>query len=323
MVVLLATGAVPAAVAGLLAACAMVLSGVLIDRAGVPRHLVDDGDPRRRDDLALDGDDRERRGRASSPTRLVHVVGDAGPYALLLGLFLLTAVLGQLISNMATALIVIPIAVSAAAELDVSAKPVLMAVTVFRRGVVPDPGRDACEPDGHGARRVPVRRLLEARPTVARAVRRGRGRSRPGDLGILNDRRGSDGGEVIARLRQRLVRIRRERTLRREAEMMGFTVCIALLAALSYGDDHAPHSELGVLAIVWGATIGLALTHWFAFMLSVRLVDDPGFSYSPLEMALETRVGGSSWPRVAGFAVGALVLGVTIATVKWLIGAGE
>ena len=62
--------------------------------------------------------------------RLVDVVGDAGPRALLLGLFVLTAVLGQLISNMATALIVIPIALSAAAEMDVSAKPVLMAVTV-------------------------------------------------------------------------------------------------------------------------------------------------------------------------------------------------
>ena len=63
----------------------------------------------------------------SSPTGSCDVVGDAGPHALLLGLFVLTAVLGQLISNMATALIVIPIAVSAAAELDVSAKPVLMA----------------------------------------------------------------------------------------------------------------------------------------------------------------------------------------------------
>jgi di/tricarboxylate transporter len=61
---------------------------------------------------------------------LLDVVGGAGGYALLLGLFLLTAVLGQLISNMATALIVIPVAVSAAAELDVSAKPVLMAVAV-------------------------------------------------------------------------------------------------------------------------------------------------------------------------------------------------
>ena len=45
-------------------------------------------------------------------------------------LFLLTAMLGQLISNMATALIVIPVAISAAADMDVSAKPVLMAVTV-------------------------------------------------------------------------------------------------------------------------------------------------------------------------------------------------
>jgi di/tricarboxylate transporter len=61
---------------------------------------------------------------------LVRIVGDAGPYALLLGLFLLTATLGQLISNMATALIVIPIAISAAADVGVSAQPVLMAVAV-------------------------------------------------------------------------------------------------------------------------------------------------------------------------------------------------
>jgi hypothetical protein len=54
----------------------------------------------------------------------------AGPYALLLGLFLLTAILGQLISNMATALIVIPVALSAAAEMEVSPEPVLMAVAV-------------------------------------------------------------------------------------------------------------------------------------------------------------------------------------------------
>ena len=39
---------------------------------------------------------------------------------------MLTAALGQLISNMATALTVIPIALSAAAELDMSARPVLM-----------------------------------------------------------------------------------------------------------------------------------------------------------------------------------------------------
>src|SRR3954462_3345132 len=62
--------------------------------------------------------------------QLVAIVGDAGPHALLLGLFVLTAVLGQLISNMATALIVIPIALSAAADMNLAAKPLLMAVTV-------------------------------------------------------------------------------------------------------------------------------------------------------------------------------------------------
>jgi di/tricarboxylate transporter len=61
---------------------------------------------------------------------LVDITGDAGPRVLLLGLVLLVFALGQLISNMATALIVIPIAVSAAAELDVSPKPVLLAVCV-------------------------------------------------------------------------------------------------------------------------------------------------------------------------------------------------
>jgi di/tricarboxylate transporter len=39
-------------------------------------------------------------------------------------------IFGQLISNTATALIMIPIAVSAASELDVSAKPILMGVCV-------------------------------------------------------------------------------------------------------------------------------------------------------------------------------------------------
>jgi di/tricarboxylate transporter len=61
---------------------------------------------------------------------LVDTVGGAGPYALLAGLFLLTAVLGQLISNMATALIVFPVALEAAQDLHVSARPVLMCVTV-------------------------------------------------------------------------------------------------------------------------------------------------------------------------------------------------
>jgi di/tricarboxylate transporter len=61
---------------------------------------------------------------------LVSAVGGAGPTALLAGLFIITAVFGQLISNMATALIMIPIALSAAAGLGISVQPVLMSLTV-------------------------------------------------------------------------------------------------------------------------------------------------------------------------------------------------
>jgi len=129
MVVLLATGAVPAAVAGLLAACALVVLGVLsVEQAwrGISWTTV----------VLVGGMISLSTAMVASGAaetladELVGIVGDAGPHALLLGLFVLTAALGQLISNMATALIVIPIAVSAAADMDVSAKPVLMAVAV-------------------------------------------------------------------------------------------------------------------------------------------------------------------------------------------------
>ena len=129
MVVLLASGAVPAAVAGLLAAGAIVLLGVLTIeqayRAVEWTTVILVGGM-----IALSTAMVETGAAETLAERLVDVVGDSGGHALLLGLFLLTAVLGQLISNMATALIVIPVALAAAAELDVSAKPVLMAVAV-------------------------------------------------------------------------------------------------------------------------------------------------------------------------------------------------
>jgi di/tricarboxylate transporter len=61
---------------------------------------------------------------------LVATIGGASPTLLLAGLFLFTALLGQVISNTATAMIVIPIAVAAAGEMGLSAKPVLMSLNV-------------------------------------------------------------------------------------------------------------------------------------------------------------------------------------------------
>jgi di/tricarboxylate transporter len=129
MVVLLATGLIPAVAAGLLAAMALVVTNVVpMQRAyraisWTTVLLVAGMSP-------LSQAMQQTGAAAKLADGLVHLVGDAGPYALVAGLFVLTAALGQLISNMATALIVIPIAVSAAAEIDVSARPVLMAVNV-------------------------------------------------------------------------------------------------------------------------------------------------------------------------------------------------
>jgi di/tricarboxylate transporter len=129
MVILLATGAVPPAVAGLLAAGALVVSRVLSTEQAyrginwTTVILVAGMIP-----LATAMTESGAAERLANG--LVDVVGDAGPRVLLLGLVVLVFVLGQLISNMATALIVIPIAISAADELDVSPKPVLVAVAV-------------------------------------------------------------------------------------------------------------------------------------------------------------------------------------------------
>jgi len=129
MVVLLATGLVPAAVAGLLAASAIVVLGVLSPSqayhgvswmtvvlvAGMiplSTAMVESGAADRAAEL------------------LVDLADGSNPRVLLLGIFVLAALVGAVISNTATALILIPIGLSAAAELDVSPRPVMMAVGV-------------------------------------------------------------------------------------------------------------------------------------------------------------------------------------------------
>ncbi len=129
MVAALALNLVPSAVAGLVAAVAMVLVGVLtVDQAYRSVNwttviLVGAMTP-------LSAAMAQTGAAQLLADKLVGIVGDAGPYALLAGLFILTAVLGQLISNTATALIIIPIAVAAALELGISPQPVMMSVCI-------------------------------------------------------------------------------------------------------------------------------------------------------------------------------------------------
>lgn len=126
---LLATGAVPPAAAALVAAGAMVIFRVVaLQRAyrRIPWSTV----------LLVAGMLPMSTAISNSGAgelvagALVRSVAGLGPYALLAALFLVTLLFGQLISNAATALVMIPIAVSAANQLDLSVEPVLMSLCV-------------------------------------------------------------------------------------------------------------------------------------------------------------------------------------------------
>ena len=129
MVALLIPNLVPGAVAALLAAGFIIMTGVLTMeqayRSIAWNTVVLVGGM-----MALSVAMTETGAAKLMAETLVTLVGDRGPYALLFGLFVLTAALGQLISNMATALFVIPVALSAAVEMHVSPKAVLMSVAV-------------------------------------------------------------------------------------------------------------------------------------------------------------------------------------------------
>jgi hypothetical protein len=108
---------------------------------------------------------------------------------------------------------------------------------------------------------------------------------------------------AVTGFRVQLDRTLRDPSLRREADMMGLYLAIALIAALSAGKDRAPHTELDVLWIVWGTTVGLALAHWFAVILSARLVRDPAPHHTPLELLYSQMVMASCLAAVATLVV--------------------
>jgi di/tricarboxylate transporter len=129
MVVLLATGLVPPAVAGLLAAAALVLTRVL----SVPQTyraiswttvvLIAGMIPLSNAFISTGAADVVANG-------VLALTGGSSPVLALLVLCLVTLVLGQFISNVATVLVVVPIAVSVADAMGVSIQPFMMALTV-------------------------------------------------------------------------------------------------------------------------------------------------------------------------------------------------
>ena len=129
MVLLLATGIVPAAIAGLAAASAVVLSGVLTSTQAyrsVSWTTV----------ILVGGMIPLSTAFISTGTAeviaggLLDIVGGGSPRVALLAVCLLTMGLGQLISNTATVLIVAPVATVVALDLGVSPLPFMMALGV-------------------------------------------------------------------------------------------------------------------------------------------------------------------------------------------------
>lgn len=129
MIVLLATGIVPAAVAGVLAAIALVLTKVVsVTRAyrSISWTTV----------VLIAG--MIPLSTAFQTTGAATVIADwlgswlgsAGPHTALAVIVLLTLFLGQLISNTATVLIIAPVAVALAHTMQLSVMPFLMALTV-------------------------------------------------------------------------------------------------------------------------------------------------------------------------------------------------
>lgn len=129
MVLLLATGWVPPAVAGLLAAGALLVTRVLT----VPQTyraiswttviLIAGMIPLSSAFIATGASD-------VVAGLVLAVTGGTSPHLALLVLCLVTVVLGQFISNVATVLVVAPIAVSVAHTMDASIMPFMMALTV-------------------------------------------------------------------------------------------------------------------------------------------------------------------------------------------------
>ncbi|MGY3380026.1 di/tricarboxylate transporter [Arthrobacter sp. TE12231] len=129
MVIMLSTSIVPAPVAALLAAMAMVVLKVVTPaqahRSMAWQTLILVGAM-----IPLSSAITKTGAASMIADGMVAVIGGSGPLLLLAGIFVVTAVLGQLISNTATALIIIPISLSVAAEAALNPITVLMCVAV-------------------------------------------------------------------------------------------------------------------------------------------------------------------------------------------------
>jgi len=129
MVVLMLTGWVPTVMAALLAAVAMVLAGV-VTMPQAYRAINWNVVVLIAALLPMSTALQETGGVEFLANGLVNTMGALGPFALMVGVFLLACGLTQVISNVATAVLLSPIALQAALELGVAPHPIMMTVAL-------------------------------------------------------------------------------------------------------------------------------------------------------------------------------------------------
>lgn len=129
MLVLLVTGVVPAAVAGLLAACAIILTRV-VSPTQAYRSISWTTVVLVAGMIPLSTAFQTTGAAQLIADGLMSAIGDLGPTAALAAIVVVTLLLGQLISNTATVLIMIPISVAVAEAMQASPLPFLMGLTV-------------------------------------------------------------------------------------------------------------------------------------------------------------------------------------------------
>jgi len=129
MVVLMVSGAVPVAVAAMLAAGAMILSGCIDTRQAYgavswSTVMLIAGMLPMATALEASG------GAETVANILVSTLGSIGPVAVLAGVFVVTTTLSQVMSNTATAVLMSPIVLTAAMGLGVAPHPLMMTIAV-------------------------------------------------------------------------------------------------------------------------------------------------------------------------------------------------
>lgn len=130
MVVLLIVEVLPAVITVMLAAVAMVATGCLRSMESAYKTVNWESIVLIGAMIPMSIAVEKTGGAALLSTKLVEVLGDFGPFALLAGIYLTTSFLTLFISNTACAVLLAPIALSAAVQLGVSPIPFMFAVSL-------------------------------------------------------------------------------------------------------------------------------------------------------------------------------------------------